>query len=297
MLKSMTAFGRARKLNPAGDKDVTVEIKSVNSRYLDLSVRMSRSISYLEDKVRAYLSERGIVRGKVEVYISVDILSDAETTVVLDEAAAENYILALRALRDKFDLPDDISVMSVAANRELFRTRRPEDDGERDLADILPALSEAVDMFCRRREDEGASLLADIRLKAKKISDTAAKVKDLSEGDISEYREKLYARIKKILDDTGVEIAEGRILTEAAVYADRVSIDEEIVRLGSHLSALEDIFAADAPAGRKLDFLVQEMNREVNTIGSKASHTEVSHLVVEMKNELEKIREQIQNIE
>lgn len=297
MLKSMTAFGRARKLNPAGDKDVTVEIKSVNSRYLDLTVKLPRSISYLEEKVRAYISESGIVRGKVEVYVSVDVLSDAETVVVLDEAAAENYITALKVLRDKFGLEDDISVMSVAANRELFRVRRPEDNGERDFADIVPALSEAVEMFCRRREDEGRALLADIRLKADRIGAVAGKVKSLSEGDISEYREKLYGRIKKILDDTGLEIAEGRILTEAAVYADRVSIDEEIVRLGSHLTALEDIFAADAPAGRKLDFLVQEMNREVNTIGSKAGKTEVSHLVVEMKNELEKIREQIQNIE
>lgn len=297
MLRSMTAFGRARVLTAAGDKDVTVELKSVNSRYLDLSVRLPRYISYLEDKVRAYLAAAGVTRGKVEVNISVEVLSDASSTVILDTAAAESYITALRALRDQFGLADDISVMTVAQNRELFRTRRPEDDGERDFADILPALSEAVEMFCRRREDEGTALVTDIRKKAERIAELAAHVKEMSEGDIAGYREKLFTRIKKILDETSLEIAEGRILTEAAVYADRVSIDEEIVRLGSHLAAMEEIVIADQPAGRKLDFLVQEMNREVNTIGSKASHTEISHLVVEMKNELEKIREQIQNIE
>lgn len=297
MLRSMTAFGRARMMNDAGDKDVTVEIKSVNSRFLDLNVKLPRSISHLEDKVRSYISSKGIVRGKVEVYVTVDILTDTASDVHLDTAAAENYIAALRALRDSFGLADDITVMGVAQNRDLFRTVRPEDDADKEFADIRPALDEAINMFCRRREDEGEMLLADIRLKADKIKELSSKVRKLSEGDISEYREKLFARIKKILDEASLEIAEGRILTEAAVYADRVSIDEEIVRLESHLAALEDIVSGDQPAGRKLDFLVQEMNREVNTIGSKANHTEVSHLVVEMKNELEKIREQIQNIE
>lgn len=297
MLRSMTAFGRARVTNATGDKDVTVEIKSVNSRFLDLTVKLPRYISYLEDKVRSYISSKGIVRGKVEVYISVDILADTTSTVQLDSAAAESYITALCALRDQFGLTDDITVMSVAQNRDLFRTVRPEDDGDKDFEDIRPALDEAIEMFCRRREDEGAALITDIRKKADKIASLAEQVRGLSEGDIAGYREKLFTRIKKILDESALEIAEGRILTEAAVYADRVSIDEEIVRLGSHLAALEDIVSSDQPAGRKLDFLVQEMNREVNTIGSKANHTEVSHIVVEMKNELEKIREQIQNIE
>ncbi len=297
MPRSMTAFGRARVMTAAEDKDVTVEIKSVNSRFLDLTVKLPRYLTYLEDKVRGYLAAAGVVRGKVEVYISVEILEDRNSAVVLDSAAAESYIAALRALRDGFGLADDITTMSVAQNRELFRTRRPEDNGEKDFADILPALEEAVKMFRLRREDEGAALAADLRVKGKRIAELAAQVKELSEGEIAGYREKLFNRIKKILDEAALEIAEGRILTEAAVYADRVSIDEEIVRLGSHLAALEDILSSDEPAGRKLDFLVQEMNREVNTIGSKANNTEVSHLVVDMKNELEKIREQIQNIE
>ena len=297
MPRSMTAFGRARVQNPAGDKDVTVEIKSVNSRFLDLTVKMPRHLSYLEDRVRSHISKSGIVRGKVEVYISVDILADTGATVQLDVAAAESYLSALYTLRDRFGLSDDITVMSVAQNRDLFRSVRPEDDTDRDFEDILPALNEAIDMFCHRRDDEGAALVCDIRKKAEKIAEAAVQVKALSEGDIAGYREKLFARIKKILDEASLEIAEGRILTEASVYADRVSIDEETVRLDSHLAALEDILSSDEPAGRKLDFLVQEMNREVNTIGSKANNTEISHLVVEMKNELEKIREQIQNIE
>lgn len=297
MPRSMTAFGRAKTVTVAGDKEITVEIKSVNSRFLDLSVKLPRSISYLEDKVRSYISSEGIVRGKVEVWIAVDILSDTEASVLLDRAAAESYIAALKALRDDFSLTDDITVMNVAQNRDLFRMKHPEDDGDKAFAEILPALGEAVNMFCRRREDEGAALTADIRKKAERISVLAEQVRSLSEGDIAEYRARLFARIKKILDEASLEIAEGRILTEAAVYADRVSVDEETVRLGSHLAALDGILSSDEPAGRKLDFLVQEMNREVNTIGSKAGHTEISYLVVEMKNELEKIREQIQNIE
>lgn len=297
MLRSMTAFGRAREKNAAGDKDVTVEIKSVNSRFLELNVRLPRYISYLEDKIREYLSSCGVVRGKVEVSVIVDILSDDTFSVALDTGAAESYIEALRDLRDKFGLADDITVMGVAQNRELFRTLRPEDDGDKAYSDIMPALSGAADMFFRRREQEGQILEDDIRKKAELIRSYAEKVAALSEGDISEYRDKLYARIKHILAENGAEIAEGRILTEAAVYADRVAIDEELVRLGSHLSALDDILSTGGPAGRKLDFLVQEMNREVNTIGSKANNTEISHIVVEMKNELEKIREQIQNIE
>ncbi len=297
MLKSMTGFGRSRKMNAAGDKDITVEIRSVNSRYLDLTVKMPRSVSYLEDRVRTYLSSRGIVRGKVELYVGIDVLSETGTDVILDRGAAESYIAALRTLRDEFGLADDISVMTVAQNRELFRTRRPEDNGDRDFADILPALSEAVDIFCAAREREGASLESDLRGKVDNIKECARKVAALSDADTKECRDKLYARISKILEDTGVEIAESRILTEAAVYADRIAIDEELVRLDSHFAAMDEIFASDAPAGRRLDFLMQEMNRETNTIGSKASNSEIAHLVVEMKNELEKIREQIQNIE
>ena len=297
MLRSMTAFGRARGLNAAGTKDITAEIKSVNSRFLDCTVRLPRVYSFLEEKIKAYLSERGIVRGKIEVYIGVDVLAQDGTEISLDRALTASYLDALRALRDEFGLTDDISVMSVAANRDLFLVKKAEDDLEQDWDDVRTVLGHAIDTFLAVREREGENLRRDILAKAEKIMACTARVKELSEGDIAGYRDKLDARIHQLLGDYGVQVDEQRILTEVAIFADRAAIDEEIVRLGSHFTALEEILDSPEPAGRRLDFLMQEMNRETNTIGSKANNSDIAHLVVEMKNELEKIREQIQNIE
>ena len=297
MLKSMTAFGRARQKSAAGDKDITAEIKSVNSRYLDCTVKLPKMYSFLEERVKNYLSERGISRGKIEVYIGIDVIEQTGLTISLDHAIAESYLNALYDLRDSFSLKDDISVMTVAANRDLFTTEKPEDDTERDWEDVKAPLSEAVDMFLEAREREGANLEADILKKAETIKEYAARIKELSETDIAGYSAKLTERIKKLLQDFDVEIAEQRILTEAAIYADKAAIDEELVRLDSHFKAMNDIVSKPEPAGRKLDFLLQEMNRETNTIGSKAGNSEIAHIVVDIKTELEKIREQIQNIE
>ena len=297
MLKSMTAFGRARLKSAAGDKDITAEIKSVNSRYLDCTVKLPKMYSFLEERIKGYLTERGISRGKIEVYIGIDVIEQTGLTISLDHAIAESYLAALYDLRDSFSLKDDISVMSVAANRDLFTTEKPEDDAERDWEDVKAPLSEAVDMFLEAREREGANLEADILKKAETIKGYAAKIKALSEADIAGYGAKLTERIKKFLQDFDVEIAEQRILTEAAIYADKAAIDEELVRLDSHFKAMDDIISKPEPAGRKLDFLLQEMNRETNTIGSKAGNSEIAHTVVDIKTELEKIREQIQNIE
>lgn len=297
MLKSMTAFGRARQKSAAGDKDITAEIKSVNSRYLDCTVKLPKMYSFLEERIKGYLTERGISRGKIEVYIGIDVIEQTGLTISLDHAIAESYLAALYDLRDSFSLKDDISVMTVAANRDLFTTEKPEDDAERDWEDVKAPLSEAVDMFLEAREREGANLEADILKKAETIKGYAAKIKALSEADIAGYGAKLTERIKKFLQDFDVEIAEQRILTEAAIYADKAAIDEELVRLDSHFKAMDDIISKPEPAGRKLDFLLQEMNRETNTIGSKAGNSEIAHTVVDIKTELEKIREQIQNIE
>ena len=293
----MTAFGRARGLAEGGTKDITAEIKSVNSRFLDCTVRLPRMYSFLEEKIKAYLTERGIVRGKIEVYIGVDVLAQDGTEITLDCALTDSYLKALYALRDEFGLKDDISVMSVAANRDLFLVKKAEDDLEKDWNDVRRILGQAIDLFLAAREREGENLRRDILAKAQKIRECAEKVKQLSENDITGYREKLDNRIHQLLGDFGVQIDEQRILTEVAIFADRAAIDEEIVRLGSHFTALEDILSSPEPAGRRLDFLMQEMNRETNTIGSKANNSAIAHLVVEMKNELEKIREQIQNIE
>lgn len=297
MANSMTAFGRARCLSADASKDITAEIKSVNSRYLDCTVKMPRIYSFLEEKVKAYLTEKGITRGKVDVYISVDVLENKGVETALDSAAAESYIKALHALRDEFSLRDDISVMTVAQNRELFTVKKPDDDLEKDWQDVKRALDTAIDSFLERRKAEGARLIADLSAKIEGIRVIVAKIKELSEGNIATYSDKLCERIKKLLSDFDVEISEQRILTEAAIFADKAAIDEELVRLSSHFDTFYEITASGEPAGRKLDFLIQEMNREINTVASKSVNSDIAHLVVDVKAELEKIREQVQNIE
>ena len=277
--------------------DITAEIKSVNSRYMDCSVKISRAYSFLEERVRTYLSEAGITRGKIEVYIGVDVLEQKGTEVILDTEAARSYIACLEQLRDEFGLKDDISVMRIASNHDLFTVKKPEEDAERDWIEIKAVLAEAVEEFSRMRVREGENLCRDILVKAENIESCAARVKELSAEDIAGYPAKLEARIRQMLKDFDVETSEQRILTEAAIFADKAAIDEELVRLASHFDALRSIVTSDEAAGRKLDFLVQEINREANTIGSKAGNAEIAHLVVDMKTEIEKIREQIQNLE
>ena len=268
LANSMTAFGRARTLSADGSKDITAEIKSVNSRYLDCTVKLPRMYSFLEERIKAYLSRRGIFRGKVEVYIGVDVLEMRGLETALDSAAAASYIAALEKLRDEFGLKDDISVMRVAQNRELFTVKKPDDDMEKDWEDVRAALDVAIDSFLAQRAAEGERLIADISAKIEGIRDIAAKIKVLSENDIQGYSAKLCERIKKFLSDFEIDAREQRILTEAAIYADKAEIDEELVRLDSHFTLFYEIAGENEPAGRKLDFLLQEMNRETNTMGS-----------------------------
>ena len=295
MFKSMTAFARARKT--VAGKDITVEIKSVNNRYLDANVKISRLYSFLEDKIKQYVQSNGISRGKVEIYVNVDLLEQQGVEINLDTAYAQSYINALYKLRDTFGLHDDITVCKIASNREIFNVKKPEDDLEGDWNDIKEVLDIALGDFLERRKVEGENLLRNIREKIENIKGYLAQISDNSDKDTHEYASKLEERIKKFLGENTIEIDEQRILTEVAIFADRIAIDEELVRLDSHFGAFEDIVVSNEPAGRKLDFLLQEMNRETNTIGSKASNSSTAHLVVNIKNELEKIREQIQNIE
>ena len=218
-------------------------------------------------------------------------------TIDIDMALADSYINALKKLRDSFGLKDDISVMSVAQNRDIFNVTKPEEDAEADWLIIKPVLDEAIAAFLAVREAEGERLKADIIDKLEKIESLVAKIKGFSEDDISSYRTKFETRLKNLLADNAVELNPNMVLTECAIYADRVAIDEEIVRLGCHFEAMREIFKTNEPVGRKLDFLMQEMNRETNTIGSKASNVDIAAIVVDIKSELEKIREQIQNIE
>ena len=295
MFRSMTAFARARQT--VNGKDITAEIKSVNNRYLDCNVKISRLYSFLEDKIKQYLQSKGISRGKIEVYINVDLLEQEGVEIGLDTAYAKSYIDALYKLRDTFDLKDDITVTRIAANKDIFNVKKPEDDIEGDWNDIKAVLDVALDAFIERRITEGENLLKNIREKIENIKGYVATISDNSDKDTKEYADKLKDKILKFLGDNSIHIDDQRILTEVAIFADKVAIDEELVRLDSHFGAFEEIAQSNEPAGRKLDFLVQEMNRETNTIGSKASNADTAHLVVNIKNELEKIREQIQNIE
>ena len=284
MVKSMTGYGRAKK--ELGGRNILVEIKSVNNRYMDCSVKLPKLFGFLEEKIKSYISAKGISRGKIEIYVSIDILEEIGVSVELDTAYAKSYIDALRRLSEEFGLPNDITTMAVAANRDIFSVKKADEDMEREWNNVLPVLEEATLAFIAAREREGANMKADILAKKHRVEELAAEIAPLSKADIQNQYAKIEARVKQLVGDIAVD--EGRLITECALFADKVAIDEELVRLASHFEAF---------VGRKLDFLLQEINRETNTIGSKACDVAIAKLVVEIKSELEKIREQIQNIE
>ncbi len=295
MIKSMTAFGRAT--GTAGGKNFVCEIRSVNNRYLDCFVKLPRAYGFLEEKIISFIKESGISRGKIEVYVGVEITESLGTTVELDTAYAEGYIAALRKLRDEFSLSDDISTMSVAANRDLFLVKKPEEDAERDWEDFKPVLEQAIAAFNSEREREGENLKADLMVKRYNLASLAKKIGELSAVQTESYRERLEARLRQHIGEMDMEFDSQRILTECAIFADKVAVDEELVRLESHFKAFDEAMNSSQPVGRRLDFLLQEMNREVNTTGSKCNDSSITALVVDAKCELEKIREQIQNLE
>ena len=294
MIRSMTGFGRCR--DTVDGRDVTVEIRSVNNRYLDCSVHISRRMAYLEDRVKPYLQQKGISRGKVDVRITAED-SGGEALKELDPERVRDYLRSLRRLRDEFGLKDDISVMTVAKNAELFTAKPPVEDPESDWAALLPVLGRATDALLAAREREGESLCRDIRSKLTGIRQTVDRIEALSAESLAQYRERLTERLRTVLAEYRLTPDDGRILTECAVYADKISVDEELVRLRAHLDAVEQVLAGDGAAGRRLDFLLQEIHREINTTGSKCSSAPVAGLVVDVKCELEKVREQIQNLE
>ena len=293
MIKSMTGYGRAKR--EIGGRNILVEIKSVNNRYLDCSIKVPKIFGFLEDKIKSYLSAKGISRGKLEVYVSIDILEEIGISVELDTAYAASYIAALRRLSAEFGLTNDITTMAVAANRDIFSVKKADEDMEREWNNLLPVLEEATSAFIASREREGANMKADIEAKKRRVMDLAAKIAPLSEADVKNQYAKIEARIKQLIGDVSVD--EARLITECAIFADKIAIDEELVRLASHFEAFDGILASNEPVGRKLDFLLQEINRETNTIGSKACDVAIAKIVVEIKSELEKIRDQIQNIE
>ncbi len=295
MIRSMTGFGRCRET--VEGLDITVEIKSVNSRFLDCTAKISRAYGYLEERIKPYLMSRGVTRGKVDVWISVEVMDSGSVQITADEGYLKGYLDALYTLRDKYGLRDDISVMTVARNHDIFQIKKPEEDIEHDWERVLTVLAKATDTFLSVREREGERLAEDLRSKMQNIKAATARIEELSEADVSTYRERLAERIREALNDNQITPDETRLLTECAIHADKVAVDEEMVRLRTHFDAFEEILSSGEPVGRKLDFLMQEMNREINTTGSKCSDAQIAHLVVDVKCELEKIREQIQNLE
>ena len=295
MIRSMTGFGRCHAT--VDGLDITVEIKSVNSRFFDCNAKISRAYSYLEERIKPYLQSKGVSRGKVDVWIGVETLDSGCVDVALDEGYLRGYLDALYRMRDEFGLRDDISVMSVARRPELFLIKKPEEDVERDWARVLQVLEPATETFLAVREREGESLAADMRAKVAELAHTVNEIERLSAEDVANYRTRLAERIREALADNQITPDETRLLTECAIHADKVAVDEELVRLRTHFGAFEEILSSGEPVGRKLDFLLQEMNREVNTTGSKCNDAQIARLVVDAKCMLEKIREQIQNLE
>ena len=295
MFKSMTAFGRERA--DVGGKDITVEIKSVNNRYFDCSVKLPHIYAPLEQRIKQRLSEKGISRGKVDVGIFVDFAEATDTEILVNTEYAERYIKALRSLKERFGLAGEITVMEVARDREVFSIKKPEGDMEAEWLDLCSVLDVAVEKFIEARRDEGERIERDLCSKIEGIRARVEKIEEASGDDIGGYKSRLEEKLRAALADNNITMDENRILTECAIYADRAAIDEEIVRLKSHFDAFYGYVAKDEPVGRSLDFLIQEMNREINTIGSKCGNSGIAHLVVECKTEMEKVREQIQNIE
>ena len=292
MLKSMTGYGRYEEI--AGGKKIMAEIKSVNHRFADYNIKIPRYYGFLEDRLRGLVSKR-VTRGKIDVFVTVESYDESDKDIILNEELTRDYIAALHTLRDKFGLKDDISVMSVARYPDIFKTERKEEDEEEIWALVEHVADEALNAFCAMRSREGERIEKDLRDRIEYMKSLAKQVDELSPKTVEAYKEKLYTKIKELLEDRNID--EGRILTEVAIFADKVAVNEETVRLSSHFEEFYAILDSGEPAGRKLDFLIQEINRETNTIGSKASDVEIAKIVVTLKGEIEKLREQIQNIE
>lgn len=291
MLKSMTGFGRAEKVTD--EYNIKVNIKSVNHRYIDIAVRMPKFCAFAEEKIRRCAMEY-ISRGKVEVLVSVERTADGDKTVVLDRAMAENYITALKSLKD-FGLEDDIKISTIAQYDEIFKVQSS-DENEEYLSALLEGIvSEAAEDFVNMRISEGKRMETDISAHLNILSENLAAVEKRYPQIVEDYRMRLEKKMREVL--SGENVDETRLITEAAIFAERSDIGEETVRLASHIKEFRKAMTAQTPIGKKLDFIIQEMNRETNTMGSKASDVEIAKHIVEMKSEIEKIREQIQNIE
>ena len=292
MIKSMTGYGRA--VAAVNGREFTVELRSVNNRYLDCTVKLPRALSFAEDAVKQAV-KASVSRGKVDVFITLKSESADDTTITLNKAILEGYLTAMRQMVDEFQVRDDISVSTVSRLPEVFSVEKPQVDEEQLLKDLLSVVEQALAGYDAMRCTEGQALDADLRSRGNTILELVSQVEQGNAQTVIDYRARLEAKLKEVLASTNID--ESRILTEAAIFADKVAVDEETVRLRSHLAQMNEMLTTGGAVGRKLDFLLQEMNREANTIGSKCTDVRLARIVVDIKAELEKIREQTQNIE
>ena len=292
MIKSMTGFGRAQQI--LDGMSISVEIKSVNHRYFAFSSRVPRVYGFLEEKLKSYIQSR-VSRGKIECYVMIEALEIEDCEVSVNHSLASGYIDALKELCERYSLRDDITVGTVARNHDIFSIHKSEADEERIWRAVKTVADCALESFVSMREREGQKLKEDILSRCDTILGLVSYIEERSPETVAEYNNKLLERIRTVLED--VQVDEQRILTEAAIFADKVAVAEETVRLRSHFEQFDKILSGEGSVGRKIDFILQEMNREANTIGSKVQDAQLAHIVVDIKAELEKIREQIQNIE
>ena len=292
LVKSMTGYGRA--VQTVNGREFTVELRSVNNRYLDCTVKLPRILSFAEDAVKQAVKQT-ISRGKVDVFITVHSEGAADVKVTLNEPMLEGYLAAMKQMVDAYGVKDDISVSALSRMNDVFTVEKPEVDEEQLLADLMSVVHMALESYDAMRAAEGRALENDLRTRGNTILELVAQVEAGNSQTVIDYRTRLYNKLKEVLANTAID--ESRILTEAAIFADKVAVDEETVRLRSHLEQMNTMLTAGGAIGRKLDFLLQEMNRESNTIGSKCTDVKLARIVVEIKAELEKIREQTQNIE
>lgn len=292
MIRSMTGYGSAEEV--INGRSIRVEIKSVNHRYFEYSARVPRSCGFVEERMKRLLS--GVIsRGKVDVGVTIQTVDGIDEEININREVVKNYVEALRSVKNEFDLADDLSLSSIAKLPDVFTVVKAETDEEALWKDIESVAKRALDSFVEGREAEGERLKADVLLKIAAIEEKVSFVESRSPETVKEYRARLLDKMHEVLENT--QIDEGRILQEAAIYADKVAVDEETVRIRSHMKELRKTLDKSEPIGKSLDFRIQEVNRETNTIGSKCSDAAIADTVIEMKNTIEKIREQIQNIE
>ena len=294
MIKSLTGCGRCEA--EINGREITVEVKSVNHRYFEFSCRTPRGYGFLDDKLKSYVNSR-VSRGKIDMFVTVGANDEAPSEVTVNHQLVSGYINAMKEISDTYGVENDVTVVSLSRFPDVFTVHKPAEDEEQITNDVLSVAKTALDSFITMRETEGEKMKADILSRANTILSIVGEIEERSPQTVAEYEERLLERIKQTLEDYEVEIDEQRVLTEVAVFSDKVAVAEETVRLRSHFEQLNKFLEYDEPVGRKIDFIIQEMNREANTIGSKVQDAVLAHKVVDIKSEIEKIREQVQNIE